>query len=554
MFGHASQPSRIWSFGANAPVEGLASVEEQMRLAHRYRNALVEVELERRRRVDEALRRLSPELHACEDAIKAQETRLDEARGAIDRASQAARTKVRPPEAVAAVKQARADLKILRAQRKDLRTSLFASASWVAEQEAINGWASEEQKRRRAASGLYWGTYLHVEQSMAGCRSGAPPKFMRWTGNGHLAIQCQGGLGAADAYGSDNRVRLQVVGTKASGRKQILRVWFRVGSKDDGSPIWAQIPTILHRPLPADARIKWAHLIRRRIGVTCEWRVQFVLSRESGWAKPDCAATGTVGVDVGWRLLEDGSLRVSYWMGSDGQEGEMALPADWLGEMRRVERIRSYRDKLLNEMQEALVGRLKAITLPASLAERAQNVAQWRSAPRFAALALSWREARFDGDAEVYELLEAWRKRDRHLLEFEANLRDQLQRRREDLYRNFAAFLRRKYRTACVEDLDLREFHELPKAEEDSIDGALKEHVRDACLSLLRRCLKESMAEWIVRDAAYTTITCDCGHVGEPTASLWRTCGGCGRREDQDRQAARNLLGSAASNEVPTEA
>jgi hypothetical protein len=208
VFGHASSPSRVYSYGAKAPTQGADVVASQMSLAHKYRNVLVESELIRRKKVEEALRALSPELAETETALKNAGEALAAARAAINLETQQARKKVRPAELVAAANEAGEKRKALYARRKELRTVLFVSPAWKARQDEIDAWATEEQKRLRSQCGLYWATYLHVEQSMAGRRSGPPPRFMRWTGDGHLAVQLQGGMAVGDAFGHDPRLQI----------------------------------------------------------------------------------------------------------------------------------------------------------------------------------------------------------------------------------------------------------------------------------------------------------------------------------------------------------
>src|SRR3972149_3669116 len=70
MFGNKSEPSRFYRYGAFEPVEGLSVINDQMHKAHVYRNRLVELEIERRKRVREALLELSPELIQIEAALK----------------------------------------------------------------------------------------------------------------------------------------------------------------------------------------------------------------------------------------------------------------------------------------------------------------------------------------------------------------------------------------------------------------------------------------------------------------------------------------------------
>jgi len=549
MFGHDSLPSRIYSYGAKEAIENADRVAEQMRLAHRYRNKLVELELERRKKVDATLLRLSPELTAVDTALANAVKSLTDTRTALSKLNAQARSrKNRPPELVAAIDAAKLLVKTLREQRKTLRKTLFESPEWKTEQQTINEEANAAQRAARESCGVFWGSYLHVEQSMSGIRSGAPPKFKRWDGDGHLAVQIQGGMTPEEAFsGKDSRIQIDPMPTTGNKmQRKRTRIKFRIGS-NGRDPIWAIIPLVLHRPIPPDARIKWVHLIRHRIATHCQWRVQFVLSKES-WERTDQAKYGTVGIDVGWRMMDDGSMRVAYWTGEDGKQGELRLPADWLGEYRRTEKIHGHRDDNFNAIKSILLDHFGKLTPPDWLAEAAKTLGQWRSTARLAALALKWRENRFAGDETAYGEIETWRKRDKHLFEFEANLRDQLFARRLDIYRNFAANMRRAYHTAVLEDLDLRDFHVLPEVENEAPNGALREHTRDAALSILIRCIKDSMAKTIEVDPKDTTRKCDkCGTIQDwDRRELRRICVTCKIDADQDALASRNLLASGS--------
>lgn len=158
------------------------------------------------------------------------------------------------------------------------------------------------------------------------------------------------------------------------------------------------------------------------------------------------------------------------------------------------------------------------------------------------------------GDDAIYDELEAWRRRDKHLYEFEANLRDQLQNRREDIYRVFAATMRRRYRAAIIEKLDLRDFHVLPDPDQTPENDAIREHTRDACLSVLIRSIKESMAKTVQAPPEYTTMNCHvCGSIEDfDHAILVHRCMACGSEWDQDRNAAINLLRHSSASAVPT--
>jgi len=564
MFGNDSLPSRFYSYGAKPPVEAAEFVDQQMELARRYRNALVAVERDRRRKTDAALCRMSPDLVRIEAAITATNAELNHARNTINQVSAFARTKVIPAEAAKRAGASATELKRLCKERKAIRTELFASEAWEPIGAEIDGRAEEKKKRLYATigrMGLYWGTRLFIGTTVD--RSGPPPQFSRRDGGGHLAVQVQHGISPEEAFaGRDRRIQIDplpieeppdFIGPRLSKAARLrTRVRFRVGSDESGAPVFAVIPIVLHRPIPWDAKIKWVHLVRRRIGTHCEWRVQFVLSRAIGWNKPDCAAEGTVSIDVGWRVTgddgktrrKDGSMRVAYWKGSDGNEGELALPGHWMSGMRKTEDIQSIRDKNMNKMRADFVEWFKnQKNLPDWLREAARTVAQWKSQARLARLVIRWRDARFQGDDEIFKTLEEWRKHDRHLCEYQSNLRDQLQNRRTDIFRNFIAERRRAYHTARVEKLDLRDFHETPEAEQEPKDGALKEHVRDACLSELLKCIKEGMAETVLVNAKNTTAKCHaCGSIQTWNRKILRhRCTACGTEWDQDDNAATNI-------------
>lgn len=549
MFGHDALPSIVFSYGAQAPISQADLVAEQMRLAHSYRNRIVEMDLARRAKSDALVCSFSPRLPVCEAEIAAAEASLELARREINVDRAKSRKRIHGP-ASAAAKAYLAALKPLRAERKALRAALFASPEFETQSVDIKETHKQSAKQARAECGLYWGTYLHVEHSMSDVGRGAPPKFMRWDGDGHLAVQIQKWMPVARAFSArDKSVCIVMRPDDPTQRRAVVSM--RVGSEGKRIPIFAEIPVVLHRPMPSDANIKWVHLLRRRVGTHDRWQVQFVLSRASGWADPDRSISGSVGIDVGWRMRPDGSLRVAYWLGSDGAEGELSLDAHWVRGMRKVEDIHSIRAKLLNTLRDDFCAQRKVAgeAWPAWLREATETAHAWRSEARFAALAIKWRTARWDGDAGVFTLIEEWRKRDKHLLEYEANLRDKLQARRLDSYRVFAAMIRRRYAKIIVEKLDLRDFHVLPEPEDAKApESAARKHTRDAALSILRDPLIRAGAVEVPPE--YTTK--DCASCGSREvvdgAVLVHTCSRCGEVWDQDRNAARNLLRFASGS------
>lgn len=564
MFGNKSLPSRIYSYGANAPILNADLVDQQMFLSHRYRNTMVETELDRREKVEKALRKLSPDLAKVDREIAKLDLSIEESQAEVKKDHvQLMMRKANDPEKVKAIRDLKEKRAALYKTRSEIRKRLFGSSKWKKTvQPPIEKTAVTIDKKKRAESELYWGNYLHVEQSMSKRRAGMPPRFKRWEGEGHLAVQIQKGISPEEALScEDSRLRILMGRVEVDGSRTHLTgikrklgtalCHFRIGSDEKGSPVMAHIPFTMHRPLPEDSVIKWAHLIRRRIGTKHDWMLQFVVSKKK-WVREDQAEDGAAGIDVGFRMIPEEGLRVAVVHGSDMATSDLILPSDWMGEMRRVEGIRSIRDTNFNDAKASLKAWLGQVKAEVWFREETEALHQWHSQGRLAGLVLKWREKRVTGDEEIFVILEEWRKRDKHLYEFEANLRDQLYRRRQDLYRNFAAKLRREYQTAVLRKMDYRKLHELPEPEEDPKAKALKTHARDANLSGLERCIRESMAktkEVVGKDVSRIHADCGSKEKADP-AARFHTCLSCGETYDQDENAARNLLKMAKGSSI----
>lgn len=608
MFGRKSQPARIYSYGANAPITNEELVIEQMRKGFIYRNKLVDLELERRKKVDDALKSLAPSLEELDNKIAAVEVAVEALFAEMRRENSRARKRGSAP---GEVKASLAELKKERAKlfksRKELRSATFKSEEWKSQSKSIDEWAQNEQRARRAEAakgGLYWGTYLAIEQSTSDLRTGAPPsKRFGWDGTGRVVVQIQGGIpvhdlmrGGKEKKGRivpDARLQLEshpdgvwVRGSRRPSPNSGVRVdgdgiamrklgtaiaKVRVGS-NGRAPIWADVPFVLHRPLPDDGSIKWVYLKRERVGVDFRWSMMFVVSKptEEAWMKPDAASSGVVAIDIGWRLMDDTEhpgakqIRAAVWTASDGQSGEIRLPGKfgmvrstkwewessekdevgrswipWHEGYKKTEELQGLRDDRFNEARSALVSWLRATGVPAwirefvtkrdsdqilSDAEVIARIEKWRAIKRLVFLVIKWHDNRAPGDDAVFASLSYWRARDKHFLCWLAHQRDQLQAQRFDAYRCAAAFLRRRYSTFVIEarskkeenpsrPMDLRQFHELPPP--DAKPGAVgekgsqaKEYVRDACLSSLRQCLDEAASELATIPAPGTTFVC----------------------------------------------
>lgn len=483
----------VYRYGLLAPTMGAERVGDQILLAHQYQNALVEIERERREAVSAAT--LShPSVAPVAERVDALTAELEEKRAAAKKVR--AKTRRRrvsdtQRDEMKAVREA------LREARRELRRARAAVREEAGVQAAIgeaNARAKERRKAERAASGLYWGTYLEAEQAVDDTRRHPqPPRFRRWAGNGAVAVQLQGGLPIDGAVScSDRRLQVDLEPQSVPGRKgrPRPRVKLRVGS-EGRAPVWAEWPLIFHRPLPPGAVIKRARALRRRVAGKDAWSLHLVLELPESWRAEPCGR-GVVALDLGWRRVGD-RLRAGGYAGSDGERGEILMERAVVGELQKAGDLRQIRDKRLNEMRATLATLLESIDLPEEHREGLAQLARWRSHVRFAQLATWWRDHRVAGDEEVYELLEAWRQRDRHLWLWETHARRGALARRRDQYRRLAAELARQYEVLVVERLDLRSLASAPPPESDR-DGSSVERRQlfQAGPGVLRRTLVDA--------------------------------------------------------------
>lgn len=578
-------------------------IEEQMRLAHRYRNALVETERRRRTRVDSAVREVCPALAEVEAKIAAEEAALAAVREAIRAGNAAARKKqTGTAEQKAEVKAVTARLKPLWQRRKELRAETFAGDALRSILAEVEAWAKGENQRlyNEAFAALHWGSRVHVAASCRSLRSGAPPEFVRFRGDGHIAVQLQGGVPADEAVVALDRGAswdpppkgqffVRTVGDHP--RKPHAHIGIRVGTVDGSTaPVWATLFCRLHRPFPPDSRLKMVHLTRRREGTRDLWHV--VVSVENVPPVTDRAESGRVGVDVGWRKLPDGRLRVASWAGDDGRTGELTMSAEYVERCQRIPGLDSTRKKLFNVAHARLLEWVAANPLPAAWTEvteaaprpPAAHLSAWRSEARLRQLVEFWTANRLPGDEAVFgdpaalaaereRLLArhapnrdagnlayhqvvkaaagqgdlyAWRLQDIHLLEYRVGLQRRTRAHREERMRLLAVGLRRRYRTAAVEDINWREdVLEKPEAEHDDELAAVRAFHRMAAPGRLLQLLAEHTAETVRVAPDHTTTDCHaCGRRCEFDAArvLVHTCEHCGATWDQDHNAAVNLL------------
>lgn len=546
-----------------------ARVLGQMRAAHDYRNVLNELERERRSRMRTAMYAVQPDIAELEVAFQRVDAAAAEAARSVKKDRAARRARKADDSAINAQMCARAARKAALTALREARQRIAGSDAFRAHADEINTWASEQRRARRAACQCYWGTYQLVEDAARQSAAqplfdrGMPanPHFVRWRGEGAVSAQIIAGMSVDELLGGQHtQVRIDPVDPRAHDptaprglRRRLARtkLHLRVGSDGKRAPIWATWAMVMHRPLPLEARIKRATVSLRRCGPDEEWSLELTVDVP---AAPPREPGARIGIDLGWRLLPDGSLRVATWADDSGRSGHLVLSADdesrqsLLRELAIPDEIRSRRDREHNDARQRLRLWLDEEKRPDWLAEACEHLAQWRTPARLAALVQRWGQQRIDGDRRIFEALTTWRYHDWHLWRWECHQRVGALRWRREIYRRWCAAIAEQYAEVAIEgDFDLRRLAARP----DSPDGAEETRLRRvrASVSELRLCLRNAVTRRGGRIASVsaknTTRACGCGHINaewNTAAAIEQTCAACGQVHDQDELAARNIL------------
>lgn len=595
-------PIMVYQFGARAPFDdvGLPPVRREssgkrepreertthtgaeharfiMRTANRYYNELARIENRRRDAYDRITN--AGEAAALRDQINAKGDEIE----ALARAEKARRVEARkrlPSLAAAKIKQLKAEIKDLKARRQHVvatqkTSTVQALIAWA------NGAADWAKKQARRATGLRHGTYLNV--NMAHDRSAHDNKgrlgFRKVGGAGTIGEQFQVPMSIEEALGCKSerfRIELHPV-LRDSNRARIRRkatVWMRVGSKPDEqgrvnrSAVWVCFHAYIHRLPPPGSVIRWVRYHRRLIADQERWLLDVTVSVPSS-AVIRADLPGSVGIDLGWRKLPDGSIRVASLVATDGHAEELVVPATLVGRFEHADSLRSIQGKEFNKIKDdvcqfirecpdakVLLSGLQAQEDRGRHRSRGRDmtmgdILNWRSQDRMVRLWRYWSDHRVDGDDKIHEELTRWYHQRRHLWQWEANERMGAIAARREVFRLFGKRIAERYGTICFEELDLGKLKLNPKTEEGEKDKneAANRNRQTTAVGTLRDAVVQALTKvggkLVLVPAPMTTKTCNkCGAVciWDQAARIRHTCQACKAEWDQDANAAANIL------------
>lgn len=570
--------SRVYEYGlVKNELTDEKKIHEQIYLAHQYYNKLIEIERERREAI-RAAQDTFPNIKVLKESLEKANEEIDLLFEQIQKVKKAARS-------AEVSNEAKEKMKALRAKRKETYEALKAEKqkekndpSLIALYEEAEGNARAKRKMARAACNVYWGTYLLIEESVDRVRqtSKEEARFKRFTRNGRISVQIQGGMKAEEIFAPNTLIVIDPVNplawektTRRGDRRRLARVPMKMRIGTDGrAPIWVHFRATIHRPLPKDAEVKRATVVVRHTAHGYVYRLQLTINEPD---RPKVKRPGIIGVDVGWREI-DGTLRVAFGVDDQKNEVELRLNTGWLNpkkpvspvvyDVSKADSIRGFRDKALDAIKAELASG-KSFHLSSELLSQFENMHAWRSPARFQTLYNLWKK-RFDAGEDVtdeerllFSKLDLFLSRDLHLWQYESGLRNQALGYRKNLYRNFAAKLARTYGTVVLEKFDMREVARRDAPDKGTKDPRAPNRNRVlASVSELRMCIKNAVEReggtYLEVPSQNTTRACAyCGSIEDfdQAAKLVHTCGACQKNWDQDANAARNLLSLGAKHE-----
>lgn len=474
--------TKVYKFGARAPSDA-PLLRAQMKLGREYYNALVEAENDRRKRAWGADVVPAPPHEDCKDK-KCRECREH---------WQGIRKRVRDEPLVDA---------------KPLRTEF-------------------------AARGLYWGTYLCIEDAWTRSWKDRDVlrlvKFRSWRKGGVVGVQIQRHCwernrgatifqteGTGDTRG--RRARF--------GGRQLARL--RIGSVERTSPVWSEsLRYEQHRAI--EGRVTWVKISMKPRGDREVWSVAFTCADIPARPASDEAIRGVVAVDVGWRRVGD-DLRIAYARSDQGVVSELRMGPKWRELWERADRIRGHRDDGYNAL----------VALELEVPGQSRSANGLRSAV----------EQAIRAGEEVAPEVRAWMHRDRHLAQYESGCRERSVNRRVDAMRNWARDLRRKYKTLVLKKTSTKQQKETAKG-----DGMVQSARRQGQHAAPGEVL-EHLMQVFGRDntslvkSAHTTNECPgCHYMNDHGPETIVTCEGCGESIDRDEASTRNVMRAWASGE-----
>ena len=469
-------PARVWKYGLpfGPNDDDDENVSYQLFRANRAYHSLLEIALDGRHRYRDARSRHVPGYAAAEREMERLKDLKREVNEQINEASAGTSKRAKPTQ------KQKAKLAVINAELKEARKA-FAPLKEAAKTHEGLLLEDTEIKAATKAATKQWrkdygdvapGTRDVIDASIRQAMGGkTDPHHKRWAGDGYCAVQIKAGEGTrlfteGLLACKDTRARLEIHGGKPKKRRATL--WLRIGSEGiRKTPVWARFPLLYHRDLPSGGELKSVRVQRRRIAPgRWLWEACFQLESMT-FVQPDSAApkSSSCFISTGWWPTAGGGLCVARVYDGHRLVESVDVPASVIHRLGHAATLKSLRDTKMTEVRTKLLAWRKEFggELPEAHAEAFTHMHKWKSPGRMFRLARHWAANRIDGDDEAFEAIDAWRKREVHLYQYEAGERLNALGHRQHVYRNAAVSIAKRFGKVELQQYDLKRAAEKPR-------------------------------------------------------------------------------------------
>lgn len=317
----------------------------------------------------------------------------------------------------------------------------------------------------------------------------------------------------------------QSLSTEPGGFRIVERshLWWiidlRIGTATGKNAEWVRIRAKCGNwhHIPDDANITTAKLTRRKDGQRWAYSISLTIEGVEKKART-LATTGLVSFDWGHREHGHGrakeGIRAFVWLGDDGQQGEVIIPAECRRSLDEIDALKSRMDQAFDARK-------------ASMRLHDKNRHTYRRR-----LLRSGVQTEEEGQWLTWEM-----RYERRV----GRLRKRWQNLRKEVYTHAVRDLRSRYAKFAFESESNASIKRQQK-DDQMIRRARANRDLTARYEFVELC-KRFGAEIVPVSARNTTKECpSCGHLGDNTAELVTVCPACGTARDKDFGAAEVIL------------
>lgn len=406
-------------------------------------------------------------------------------------------------------------------------------------------------RSKAVADGLGWATANQILDAalIAFKKSfvrGRPPRFARGDEKDQDVLTLQftiaGGL-PVDALLQGRHGELGLSATNGCGPRKYGEFRFRLGAA--AADVNATGTWQYHRPLPEQATVGLARIVRRRVGKDYKWALQLQVKQPLPDQQSVMGRKPLAAVHFGWAADVDGRHVAGITDGPDpGQSRVLRLPPAVEEGLERAREIQSERDKarddIVPRLKEIALREVDAVALEGlppdspevKLARASEELKSLRRLPaQHVAIRRLHRLCGMLRDVDhVPDWLEAWRKEDRLRWQSTAHMARRARNLRKNFYRQTAIDLARAYSAIVIEPLDLAK----AAIKVDEATGERTEFAKKARAGRVVAALYE--LESAIRWAAAKSGTALLELSGGETVSRCGYCGGDTVPDEADGQ------------------